>query len=118
MEYRMLGRSGVLVSPLCLGNMNFGGTTNEEDSFAIMQKAVDGGINFFDTANVYNKGDSERIAGKFLKESNLREQVVLATKAFGRAGELPNEAGGTRYHIIKACEDSLQRLQTDHIDLY
>ena len=118
MEYRMLGRSGVLVSPLCLGTMNFGGTTNEEDSFVIMQKAVDGGINFFDTANVYNKGESERITGRFLKENNLREQVVLATKVFGRAGDLPNEGGGTRYHIIKACEDSLQRLQTDHIDLY
>src|SRR5690349_9663545 len=118
MEYRMLGRSGVLISPLCLGTMNFGGTTNEEDSFAIMQKAVEGGINFFDTANVYTKGESERITGKFLKENNLRERVVLATKVFSRVGELPNEGGGTRYHIIKACEDSLQRLQTDHIDLY
>jgi aryl-alcohol dehydrogenase-like predicted oxidoreductase len=98
--------------------MNFGGTTDEPESCAIMQKAVDAGINFFDTANVYNKGESERITGKFLKENNLREQVVLATKVFGRVGDLPNEAGGTRYHIIKACEDSLQRLQTDHIDLY
>jgi aryl-alcohol dehydrogenase-like predicted oxidoreductase len=118
MEYRMLGRSGVLVSPLCLGAMNFGGPTNEADSFAIMQKAVEGGINFFDTANVYSKGESERITGKFLKENNLREQVVLATKVNGRMGDLPNEAGASRYHIIKACEDSLRRLQTDHIDLY
>jgi aryl-alcohol dehydrogenase-like predicted oxidoreductase len=118
MEYRMLGRSGVLVSPLCLGAMNFGGPTNEADSFAIMQKAVEGGINFFDTANVYTKGESERIVGKFLKDNNLRDRIVLATKAFGRVGDLPNEAGGSRYHIIKACEDSLQRLQTDHIDLY
>jgi aryl-alcohol dehydrogenase-like predicted oxidoreductase len=118
MEYRMLGRSGVLVSPLCLGTMNFGGSTSEKDSFEIMQKAVEDGINFFDTANVYNKGDSERITGKFLKENNLREQIVLATKVFGRVGDLPNEGGATRYHIIKACEDSLQRLQTDHIDLY
>lgn len=118
MEYRRLGRSGVLVSPLCLGTMNFGGSTNEEDSFAIMQKAVDGGINFFDTANVYNKGDSESITGKFLKENNLRDQVVLATKVFSRVGDQPNDAGGTRYHIVKACEDSLKRLQTDHIDLY
>src|SRR5512134_785959 len=118
MEYRKLGRSGVMVSPLCLGTMNFGGTTTEAEAFAIMQKAVDAGINFFDTANVYNKGESERITGKFLKEKNLRDQVVLATKVFGRVGDLPNEAGGTRYHIIKACEDSLQRLQTDHIDLY
>ncbi len=118
MEYRRLGRSGVLVSPLCLGTMNFGGTTDEAASFAIMQKAVEAGINFFDTANVYNKGESERIVGKFLKENNLREQVVLATKVNGRMGDLPNEAGASRYHILKACEDSLQRLQTDHIDLY
>jgi len=118
MEYRRLGRSGVLVSPICLGTMNFGGATNESDSFAIMQKAVEGGINFFDTANVYTKGESERITGKFLKEKNLRDKIVLATKVFSRVGELPNDGGGTRYHIIKACEDSLQRLQTDHIDLY
>ena len=118
MEYRKLGRSGVLVSPLCLGTMNFGGSTSEEASFTIMQKAVDGGINFFDTANVYNKGESERIIGKFLKENNLREQVFLATKVNGRMGDAPNDAGTSRYHIIKACEDSLKRLQTDHIDLY
>src|SRR5512140_1873041 len=118
MEYRKLGRSGVFVSPLCLGAMNFGGVTNEADSFAIMQKAVAAGINFFDTANVYNKGESERVVGKFLKENNIRDQVVLATKVNGRMGELPNEAGASRYHIVKACEASLQRLQTDHIDLY
>ena len=114
----MLGRSGVLVSPLCLGTMNFGGPTSEEDSVAIMHKAVEGGINFFDTANVYTNGASERITGKFLKENHLRDRVVLATKVFSRVGDLPNEGGGTRYHILKACEDSLQRLQTDHIDLY
>jgi len=118
MEYRKLGRSGVLVSPICLGTMNFGNSTNEDDSFAIMQKAVEGGINFFDTANVYNKGESESITGKFLKENNLREQIVLATKVFSRVGDQPNDAGGSRFHIIKACEDSLKRLQTDHIDLY
>ena len=118
MDYRRLGRSGVLVSPLCLGTMNFGGSTTEEDSFAIMQKAVDAGVNFFDTANVYNQGESERITGKFLKEKNLREKVVLATKVYSRVGDGPNDGGGTRYHIIKACEDSLRRLQTDHIDLY
>lgn len=118
MDYRMLGRSGVLVSPVCLGTMNFGGATNAEDSFAIMQKAVDSGINFFDTANVYNKGESERVTGKFLKENGLRDQVVLATKVYGNMGELPNQGGATRFHILKACEASLQRLQTDHIDLY
>lgn len=118
MEYRRLGRSGVLVSPLCLGTMNFGGVTSEIDSFEIMQKAVDGGINFFDTANVYNNGESEQVTGKFIKENNLRDQLVLATKVFGSVGDRPNEGGGTRYHILKACEDSLRRLQTDHIDLY
>ena len=118
MEYRKLGRSGVLVSPLCLGTMNFGGSTNEADSFAIMQTAVEGGINFFDSANVYNQGESERITGRFLQENNLRDRIVLATKVFSRVGDLPNEGGGTRYHIVKACEDSLRRLQTDRIDLY
>ncbi len=118
MDYRKLGRSGVLVSPLCLGTMNFGGPTTEADSFAIMRRAVDGGINFFDTANVYNQGESERITGKFLNDNGLRDQIVLATKVFSRVGELPNAAGGTRYHIVKACEDSLKRLGTDRIDLY
>jgi aryl-alcohol dehydrogenase-like predicted oxidoreductase len=107
-----------MVSPLCLGAMNFGGPTNEEESFAIMRRAVEGGINFFDTANVYTGGESERIVGKFLKENNLREQIFLATKLFGKVGEGPNDNGSSRYHIIKACEDSLRRLQTDHIDLY
>jgi len=96
--------------------MNFGGSTSEKEAFVIMHKAVEGEINFFDTANVYNNG--ERITGKFLKKNNLRKQVVLATKVHGKVGNLPNEGGSTRYHIIKACEDSLQRLQTDHIDLY
>jgi len=118
MEYRSLGRTGVLVSPLCLGAMNFGGPTNEADSFDILNKAMDAGINFIDTADVYNGGESERIVGKFLKESGKREQVVLATKVFSRVGDGPNRAGSSRYHIIKACEDSIRRLQTDHIDLY
>jgi aryl-alcohol dehydrogenase-like predicted oxidoreductase len=118
MEYRVLGRSGVLVSPLCLGTMNFGGPTSEKESFAIMHKAIEGGINFFDTANVYTKGESERITGKFLSKNSLRQQVILATKVYRPMGDLPNERGSTRYHIIKACEDSLKRLQTNHIDLY
>jgi aryl-alcohol dehydrogenase-like predicted oxidoreductase len=98
--------------------MNFGGSTSEKDAFAIMDKAIEGGINFIDTANVYNQGESERITGKYLKKNKLRDQVVLATKVYGRMGDRPNESGSTRYHIMKACEDSLQRLQTDHIDLY
>ncbi len=84
----------------------------------ILQRSLDGGINFIDTADVYNAGESERIVGRFLKESGKRDQVVLATKVFSRVGSGPNDAGSSRYHIIKACEDSLRRLQTDRIDLY
>jgi 1-deoxyxylulose-5-phosphate synthase len=118
MEYRSLGRTGVLVSPLCLGAMNFGGPTEEEASIVIINRALDAGINFIDTANVYNGGESERIVGKALQENGQRDQVVLATKVHGQVGEGPNDQGNTRYHIIKACEDSLRRLQTDRIDLY
>ncbi len=118
MEYRSLGRTGVMVSPLCLGAMNFGGPTNEEDSLAILRRAIEAGINFIDTANVYTGGESEKIVGKFLKEGHLRDKVILATKVYSRVGDGPNDAGSSRYHILKACEDSLRRLQTDHIDLY
>jgi aryl-alcohol dehydrogenase-like predicted oxidoreductase len=118
MEYRMLGRTGVMVSPLCLGAMNFGGPTEEGESIAIISRALEAGLNFIDTANVYNQGESEKIVGKALKENGKRDQVVLATKVYGKMGESPNESGTSRLHIVKACEDSLRRLQTDHIDLY
>ncbi|MBM4459258.1 MAG: aldo/keto reductase [Chloroflexi bacterium] len=118
MEYRSLGRTGVMVSPLCLGAMNFGGPTGKEESIAIINRALDAGISFVDTANVYNGGESERIVGEALKLNGKREQIVLATKVHGRMGSGPNDAGNSRYHIITACEDSLRRLQTDHIDLY
>lgn len=118
MEYRSLGRTGVLVSPLCLGTMNFGAPTPEDESIRILDRALEGGINFVDTANVYNAGESERIVGKALKGNGKREQIVLATKAHGRMGENPNDQGNSRFHILRACEDSLRRLQTDHIDLY
>jgi 1-deoxyxylulose-5-phosphate synthase len=118
MEYRTLGRTGVLVSPLCLGTMNFGSPTSEADSLAIMKRAFEAGINFFDTANSYVNGESEKIVGKFLKENGLREQVFLATKVFSKVGSLPNDGGASRFHILKGVEDSLRRLQTDHIDLY
>lgn len=118
MELRNLGRTGVKVSPLCLGAMNFGGPTAEDESLDIINCALDGGINFIDTANVYNAGESERIVGKALSANGKRNQVVLATKVHGDMGEGPNERGNSRYHIMKACEDSLRRLQTDHIDLY
>lgn len=116
MEYRTLGRSGVKVSPLCLGCMNFGGPTDEDESIRIIHQAIDAGINFIDTANVYNDGVSEQIVGKALK--GKRDQVVLATKVHGRMGEGPNDRGNSRFHIMQQVDNSLERLQTDHIDLY
>ncbi|MGE5412133.1 MAG: aldo/keto reductase [Clostridiales bacterium] len=123
MEYTRLGRSGLKVSRLCLGTMNFGTYTPVEDSFHIMDKAIDLGINFFDTANVYgadkHKGFTEEIIGRWLSQGGLRrDKVVLATKVYGNMGDWPNEEKLSAYHIRKACESSLKRLQTDHIDLY
>lgn len=118
MEYRSLGRTGVKVSPLCLGAMNFGAPTSTEESLRIMNRALEAGINFVDTANVYNGGESERIVGRALKENGRRDQVVLATKVHNPMGTGPNDGGDSRYHIMRACEDSLKRLQTDRIDLY
>ncbi len=116
MEYRLFGRTGVKVSPLCLGAMNFGGATNEADSIQIIHAALDGGINFIDTANVYNAGQSEVIVGKALKDR--RAKVFLATKVHGKMGDGPNDEGNSRLHILKACEDSLMRLNVEYIDLY
>lgn len=118
MEYRTLGRTGVQVSALCLGTANFGNPSSEEMSRQVMQAALDAGIDFFDTANSYNNGDSERIIGRFLKDTGQRKRVILATKVYYPTGEGPNDEGLSRYHIMRACEDSLRRLQTDHIDLY
>ncbi len=118
MDYRLLGRTGVRVSPLCLGTMNFGGPTGKEESIAILNRALEADINFVDTANAYNAGESERIVGEALKQNGKREHIVLATKVHSKVGPGPNERGTSRYHIVKACEDSLRRLQTDHIDLY
>ncbi len=122
MKYTKLGRSGVTVSRLCLGTMNFGPETDEKQSFAIMDKALDSGINFFDTANVYGwktgEGITEKIVGNWLAQGGRREQIFLATKVYGKMGEGVNDKGLSAYHMKKACEDSLRRLQTDHIDLY
>ena len=118
MEYRSLGRTGVQVSPLCLGAMNFGDPTPEDESIRMIDAALEGGINFIDTANVYNAGESERIVGKALRANGRRDEVVLATKAYNAMGPGPNDRGNSRLHIMRACEDSLRRLQTDHIDLY
>jgi aryl-alcohol dehydrogenase-like predicted oxidoreductase len=123
MEYTQLGRTGLKVSRLCLGTMNFGPLTSEADAFTIMDKALEVGINFFDTANVYGRakgeGITEQIIGRWLAQGGgRREKIVLATKVYGTMGDGPNESKLSAYHIRRACDESLRRLQTDHIDLY
>lgn len=123
MNYTHLGRSGLTVSRLCLGTMNFGPHTSEPDSFAIMDRAHEHGINFFDTANAYGwklgEGVTEQIIGRwFAQGGGRRERTVIATKVYAKMGEWPNQSKLSALHIIRACEDSLRRLQTDRIDLY
>ena len=123
MDYVHLGRTGLRVSRLCLGTMNFGPQTKEEDAFAIMDRALDLGINFFDTANVYGwrkgEGWTEQILGRwFAQGGGRREKVVLATKVYGTMGDWPNQSRLSALHIIRACEESLKRMKTDAIDLY
>jgi len=135
-DYRLLGRTGLRVSPLCLGTMNFGmqapsggegKQTDEAEAFRIMDRALELGINFFDTANGYGspRGLTEQIIGRWFAQGGRREKVVIATKVFGatsgtdhRRSLWPNEGRLSALHIRQACEDSLRRLQTDHIDLY
>jgi aryl-alcohol dehydrogenase-like predicted oxidoreductase len=119
MEMRTLGRTGVRVSPLCLGAMMFGswGNTDDDESVRIIHRALDAGINFIDTADVYARGESEEIVGKALV-GGRRENVILATKVHGTMGEDPNEFGNSRRWITREVENSLRRLQTDWIDLY
>lgn len=116
MELKFLGRTGVEVPPLCLGCMNFGWGTEEADAVAILHRALEKGLFFWDTADMYGQGASETIVGKALQ--NRRDEVFLATKVHNRMSERPNDWGNSRAHIIKGCEDSLRRLGTDHIDLY
>ncbi|WP_248960748.1 aldo/keto reductase [Sphaerisporangium perillae] len=123
MEYAHLGRAGLSVSRLCLGTMNFGPETSEEDSFAIMDRAHELGINFFDSANVYGwkkgEGVTEKIIGRwFAKGGGRREKTVIATKLNGSMGDWPNESKLSALNIRRACDASLKRLQTDYIDLY
>ncbi len=118
MEHRFLGNSGVKVSPLCLGADNFANPTPEEESVRMIDRAMDAGINLIDTSNSYMKGESERIIGRALAQSGRRDEMIIATKVHYPVGPGPNDRGNTRLHILKACEDSLRRLQTDHIDLY
>src|SRR6202789_295197 len=118
MQYRALGKTGIKVTPYCLGAMMFGKLANpdNDDSIRIIHKALDFGINFIDTADRYSAGESEEIVGKALK--GRRDDVVLATKVNGPMGEDPNQKGNSRRWIITEVENSLRRLQTDHIDLY
>src|SRR5450432_2472467 len=123
MLYTPLGRKGLKVSRLCLGTMNFGPETSEPDSHAIMDRALELGLNFFDTANVYGwktgEGVTEQIIGRWLAQGGgRREKVVLATKVYGEMGKWPNEGRLSARHIRRACDESLRRLQTDHLDLY
>ena len=123
MEYTHLGRTGLQVSRLCLGTMNFGPDSSEEDSFAIMDRALEAGINFFDTANVYGRkiahGTTEEIIGRWLQQDKSRKQkVVLATKVYGEASDWPNDSRLSARHIQQEVENSLRRLQVDQIDLY
>jgi aryl-alcohol dehydrogenase-like predicted oxidoreductase len=118
-ENRKLGSTGITVSPLCLGAMMFGawGNRDHEDSIAIIHRALDAGINFIDTADVYSRGESEEIVGEALA-GGRRESVVLATKVHGTMGDDPNQFGNSRRWIVQECENSLRRLKTDWIDLY
>lgn len=123
MDYVHLGRSGLKVSRICLGTMNFGPQTTEPDSFTIMDRALERGINFFDTANVYGwkkgEGWTEQIVGNWLAQGGgRREKVVLATKVYGGMGDWPNHSRLSALHILRSCEDSLRRLKTDRIDLF
>jgi NDP-hexose C3-ketoreductase / dTDP-4-oxo-2-deoxy-alpha-D-pentos-2-ene 2,3-reductase len=123
MEYTRLGRSGLQVSRLCLGTMNFGPVTAERRAHQILDSALEAGVNFVDTADVYgwgeNKGWTEKIIGRWFEGSaERRRRTVLATKVFGRWSDWPGDGGLSARHIVTACEDSLRRLQTDHIDVY
>jgi aryl-alcohol dehydrogenase-like predicted oxidoreductase len=128
MRYNKLGRTGLFVSELCLGTMTFGGSgevwskigaLQQDEADAMIRAAIDAGINFLDTADVYSAGVSEQITGQALKNLGIkRDEIVVATKAFGQTGEGPNGRGNSRYHLIDACKASLKRLQLDHIDLY
>ncbi len=126
MQYKQLGNTGVFVSRLCLGTMTFGGGSappwnviaglQQHDAETLVQESIEAGINFFDTANVYSEGEAEILLGKAL--GSQRHKVVIATKVYGRMGSGPNEVGLSRMHIMREAEASLERLNTDYIDLY
>jgi len=118
MNYRLLGRTGVKVTPLCLGTMNLGGRTDAAESHKILNQYIELGGNFVDTANVYNDGRSEEIIGDWMKSTGLRDRIVLSTKVHGRRTPHINDAGNSRWHIVREVEASLKRLKTERIDIY
>ncbi len=126
MEYRRLGRTGLKVSTICLGTMQFGWTSDEAAAHEVMSRAIELGCNFLDTADVYSRwaennpgGVSEQIIGRWLRSSSVsRQEIILATKVRGQMGGQPTQQGLSRHHILNAVENSLRRLQTDYIDLY
>ena len=118
MKYRRLGRTGLMVSELVLGTMNFGDPTPEEESLRIIDAALDRGVNMLDCADVYAEGKSEGILGRALSRNGKRKEVFLTSKVFMRTGDGPNDGGNSKHHILSACESSLRRLKTDYIDLY
>jgi aryl-alcohol dehydrogenase-like predicted oxidoreductase len=118
MEYRRLGRSGLQISSLALGTMNFGHPTEKAEAFRIIDAALDAGINLFDCADIYAEGESERIMGEAFQRNGKRKDIILTSKVFNRMGPGPNDLGNSKHHILDACEQSLQRLRTDYIDVY
>lgn len=118
MEYRRLGRSGLMVSPLVLGTMNFGNPTSREESFRMIDRAIEAGINLFDCADVYADGESEKILGEGLARNGKRKEVFVTSKVFMKIGPGPNDQGNSKHHMIESCEKSLKRLGTDYIDIY
>lgn len=116
MRFTTIGGTGVTVSRLCFGTMSFGGNADEDESGRLFKRCLDEGINFFDSANVYNGGESERILGRLMK--GMRDDLVITSKVFGRTGPSPNDRGLSRRHILSAIEGTLQRLGTDHLDVY
>ncbi|OGP91705.1 MAG: aldo/keto reductase [Deltaproteobacteria bacterium RBG_16_47_11] len=118
MEYRRLGRSGLKISSLVLGTMNFGNPTSKEESLKIVDRAIEAGINLFDCADVYAEGESERILGEAFARNGKRKDIFITSKVFMRTSPGPNDAGNSKHHIIESCEASLKRLRTDHIDIY
>ncbi|MFY0654570.1 MAG: aldo/keto reductase [Cyclobacteriaceae bacterium] len=118
MKYNFLGNTGIKVSELCMGTMSFGGIADEANSRAMFNASRDAGINFYDCADVYEKGISEEYLGKFIQEEKCRDEIVITTKVYGRTGAGENALGSSRYHITRAVESSLKRLNTDYIDIY